>query len=93
MHPPHSLALAPSFGPLLPGSVVAFHSKIHDRFVRMNGNGNMDGSDHKGMDELPPDWTWERFKVVDAGNDEIALWSRRVEMKRRVSYLILNGIR
>ena len=41
----------------------------------MNSNGNMDGSGHKGSNELPADWTWERFHVVDAGNGEIALWS------------------
>ena len=41
----------------------------------MNSNGNMDGSGHKGKDELPSDWTWERFHVVDAGNGEIAFWS------------------
>jgi hypothetical protein len=85
---PPPLGAVNPFGPLLPGSVVAFHSKIHDRFVRMNGNGNMDGSDHKGMDELPPDWTWERFKVVDAGNDEIALWS---EIHHRFIRMHSNG--
>jgi len=72
---PAPAAAASPFGPLEPGSIVALHSEIHNRFVRMNSNGNMDGSGHKGKDELPSDWTWERFHVVDAGNGEIALWS------------------
>merc|ERR1719271_865949 len=36
----------------------------------------MDVSDTKGIDELPDDWTWERFEVVDAGYGEWALWSK-----------------
>merc|ERR1719271_1732885 len=72
---PAAAAASSPFGPLEPGSIVALHSQIHNRFVRMNSNGNMDGSGHKGSNELPADWTWERFHVVDAGNGEIALWS------------------
>ena len=32
--------------------------------MRLRDNGNMDGSGHKGKDELPSGWTWERFAVV-----------------------------
>merc|ERR1719408_517505 len=61
---------------LLPvGAVVAFHSKIHNRYIRLRDNKDMDASDTKGVNELPDNWTWERFHVVDAGNGEIALWS------------------
>ena len=42
----------------------------------MHSNGNMDVSDSKGIDELPGDWTWERFEAVDAGYGEWALWSK-----------------
>merc|ERR1719160_1505804 len=74
--------------PFQPGAVVAMHSKIHNRFIRMNSNGNMDGSGHKGKDELPSDWTWERFHVVDAGNGEIAFWS---EIHNRYIRMHSNG--
>ena len=43
--------------------------------IRMHENGNMDASGSKGKDELPSDWTWERFKVVDGGNGQWALWN------------------
>ena len=33
----------------------------------------MDGSDTKDADQLPDDWNWERFRVVDAGDGQIAL--------------------
>merc|ERR1719352_1856476 len=55
----------PVENPFKPGAVVAMHSKIHNRFVRMHENGNMDASDKKGKDELPGGWTWERFTPVD----------------------------
>merc|ERR1719379_2605715 len=41
----------------------------------MHENGNMDASGSKGKDNLPSDWTWERFKVVDGGNGQWALWN------------------
>ena len=52
-------------------------SEIHNRYIRMHANGNMDVSDTKGKHELPSGWTWERFTPVDAGNGEWALWSRK----------------
>ena len=38
--------------------------KIHNKFMRLRDDGNMDGAGPKGKDELPSDWTWERFAVV-----------------------------
>merc|ERR1719456_217911 len=52
---------------------IALHSKIHNKFIRMNSDGNMDASAEKDVDALPDNWTWERFKLVDAGNGDIAL--------------------
>ena len=43
---------------------LADRCKHHNRFMRIHSNGNMDGSGRKGKDELPSDWTWERFSVV-----------------------------
>ncbi len=61
---------------LEPGSVVAFHSKVSGRFLRLNGDSqDMDQSGEKEMNQFPPDWWWERFTVVDAGNGEVALHS------------------
>jgi len=56
------------------GGTYALHSGVHNRFIRMNGNGNMDWSDPRGKNELPGDWTWERFKIVDGQDGSIALW-------------------
>merc|ERR1719482_2311141 len=56
------------------GGQVGIYCPHHGKFVRMNGNGNMDGSDPKGAHELPGGWTWERFKVVDGQDGSIALW-------------------
>ena len=49
----------------------------HNRFLRINGaNNRADGSAPCGAHQLPPDWAWERFLVVDAGNGQIALHNR-----------------
>merc|ERR1719446_761808 len=73
---PPPAAPAPAGASLLPiGAEVALHSTIHNRFMRLHSNGNMDGSGHMAMNDLPADWTWERFWVVDGGNGQIALWS------------------
>jgi len=66
---------APAMGPLPIGAEVALHSSIHNKFMRLHSNGNMDGSGHMAMNDLPAYWTWERFFVVDGGNGQIALWS------------------
>ena len=54
---------------------IALHCGIHNRFVRMNSNGDMDFSEPRNWNDFPSGWTWERFSVVDAGNGEIALHS------------------
>merc|ERR1719191_755203 len=33
----------------------------------MNSNGLMDTSPHRAVTALPPNWSWERFKVLDLG--------------------------
>jgi hypothetical protein len=58
------------------GKTVALHSKIHNRFVRMNRGANMDTSSPKNANDLPKGWTWERFTVVDAGNGQVALHNK-----------------
>jgi hypothetical protein len=55
--------------------MVALWSKAHDKYMRMNANGDMDMGPNKGVNDLPKDWAWERFTVVDAGNGDIALHS------------------
>lgn len=62
---------------LTPGSVVALHSKTNNRFLRMNDNADMDRSAERNVDELPDNWSWERFTVVDAGNGQVALHSAK----------------
>jgi len=57
------------------GKLVAFHSKVHNRYIRMNKGNNCDTSDPKGVNDLPKNWGWEKFSVVDAGSGEIALHS------------------
>ena len=50
---------------------------MNDQFV-------MDGSMQIAADQLPNNWEWERFTLVDAGNGEVALhckaWNRFVRM-------------
>jgi len=47
---------------------VAFHSAVHNKFLRMNNKQDMDASPVKNYDQLPPEWGWEKFTPVDAGN-------------------------
>jgi len=57
----------------LVGSVVALHNQIHNRWVRMHADKNeMDASSSASATYLPSGWTWERFKVVNAGNGQVA---------------------
>jgi len=69
---------------LVPGSIVAFHCKTHNRFLRMNNNADMDISGTMDVDKFPGPWTWERFTVVDVGNGQVALhspiWNRFVQL-------------
>eukprot|EP00747_Dinoflagellata_sp_TGD_P031070 gnl/TRDRNA2_/TRDRNA2_135053_c0_seq1.p1 gnl/TRDRNA2_/TRDRNA2_135053_c0~~gnl/TRDRNA2_/TRDRNA2_135053_c0_seq1.p1 ORF type:complete len:723 (+),score=125.29 gnl/TRDRNA2_/TRDRNA2_135053_c0_seq1:138-2171(+) len=54
----------------------AFHSEIHNRFIRMHQNVKMDNSGTKDFNKLPAGWTWERFVPVEVGDGKIALHSR-----------------
>lgn len=66
----------PSHG-VVPGATIAIHSEHGDCFVRLNGDSNqVDGSAQCAANNLPGDWQWERFTVVDAGNGEIGLHNR-----------------
>jgi len=41
----------------------------------MTNKSFMDKSGERADGNLPPGWTWERFKVVEAGNGEVGLWN------------------
>jgi hypothetical protein len=62
---------------LVPGSVVALFHQTEKCFVRIHGTtGRADCGGHKGTPaELPADWTWERFHVVDGGAGRVALYN------------------
>ncbi|CAE7242380.1 unnamed protein product [Symbiodinium sp. CCMP2592] len=62
---------SPQWRILLPGTTIALHSQIHNRFAQMH-SGNMGQSAEKGAMEIPDGWSWERFTVVDAGHGQIA---------------------
>jgi len=49
---------------LEPGCEVGLHSTIHNRFVRMNANQDMDQSHPYNINDFPRTWEWERFMVV-----------------------------
>ncbi|CAE7474225.1 unnamed protein product [Symbiodinium natans] len=56
------------------GTVVALWNEPHHRFMRMNAhNGHMDGSPSKHLHHFPSGWSWEPFRVVDAGYGQVAL--------------------
>lgn len=57
-------------------SEVALYSPAQRRFLRMNPQGIADTAGQIAGPTLPPDWQWERFIVVDAGNGQIALQSK-----------------
>jgi len=60
------------------GHRVALYNKRVDRFMRMNGDRNtMDASSRRDREDLPDDWNWERFTVVDAGSGYIALHNEK----------------
>jgi len=59
---------------LRPGMKVALWNPTNRRFMRVSNSGNVDnGGVHDPT--LPPEWTWERFVVYDAGNGLIALYN------------------
>ena len=75
LHSLPTVVLAAPNDLLVPGSIIALHSTVHNRFVRMTNEWHLDASSEQSWKSLPSDWTWERFRVVDAGNGEIALHS------------------
>ena len=63
---------------LKPGTVVAFHNTINNRYISMDGTGQLYPSPERDFDlEFPSDWTFQKFTVVDAGNGEVALHNAR----------------
>lgn len=74
--------LATSTLPLVPGVEVSLFQPQERCFLRINGaNGLADCGGHRNSaTELPANWVWERFRVVDAGGGRIALYS--VALKR-----------
>merc|ERR1711988_1799228 len=77
-----SQVTAPS---LKAGSTIALHNSRLNRFARMDGTEDtgathprMDASSKRDANDLPSNWAWERFTVVDAGNGQIALHNSRL---------------
>ena len=69
-----------------PGNIIALHNTELRRFVRMNGhNGRMDTSTPVSFDNLPANWEWEKFVVVDAGHGQIALHNTETNRFCRMS--------
>lgn len=63
---------------LVHGNVVALHSSIHNRFVRLMDDGCVDGKQEAGpkdADKIPLDWDSERFLVVQRGASLFAFYS------------------
>lgn len=56
-----------------PGSVIALYSSEHRRFLRITANGNVDSGGTVAGPSLDPAWQWERFRIVDGGNGQVAL--------------------
>ncbi len=65
--------------PLEVGSEVLLYNLEHKRLVRMRASdGFADGGGQMTQEAaaaIPADWTWERFRVVDAGQGRVALYS------------------
>jgi hypothetical protein len=71
-----SQAPPPAPGPALtPGSIIGLWNEKSRRFVRMHPRGYMDRSAVRYAGTLKKSWQWEKFRVVDAGHGEYALWS------------------
>lgn len=52
---------------------IALHNQANNRYLKMTDAAGMEGSGQSS--NLASSWTQERFWVVDAGNDEVALHS------------------
>jgi hypothetical protein len=59
----------------------AFHNRKHNRFIRLNNQKDqhkaMDASGKRPANRLPGGWTWERFKIVDAGDGQVAFYNKK----------------
>lgn len=55
------------------GHTIALHNAKANRFLRMN-HGRMDGSAHKGANELPGNWKWEKFYTKDVGGGKVGFY-------------------
>jgi hypothetical protein len=61
---------------LVHGNVIALHSSIHNRFVRLMCDGCVDGrGGSKDVNKLPLNWGSERFLVVQRGESLFAFYS------------------
>ncbi|CAE7256573.1 unnamed protein product [Symbiodinium sp. CCMP2592] len=69
--PWESFQIVPVRPYLQPGTVVALHCAVHNRYITMNGD-SVQRSAERNLNDLPPNWSWERFTVVDAGNGQVA---------------------
>jgi len=53
----------------LPNNQVAFHSTVHNRFLRMNATTKrLDASSPCNWNQMPPEWSWERFTIKRKNN-------------------------
>lgn len=57
----------------LVGRQVAFHSRLHNRFVSVRSDGYMGASARMDVDSPPS--AWERYTVVDAGGGAISFFN------------------
>lgn len=59
---------------LIPGQMIALWNPVNMRYMSTNPQLNVVGSTVKNK-PLPNTWMWERFLVVDAGDNLIGLWN------------------
>ncbi|CAE7220371.1 unnamed protein product [Symbiodinium sp. CCMP2592] len=69
---------------LQPATMVGLWNPTERRFLQMDGGVRMEGTGQLDANYLQDSHTWERFRVVDAGNGMVALhnyhWNRYVRM-------------
>ena len=58
LHSLPTVVLAAPNDLLVPGSIIALHSTVHNRFVRMTNEWHLDASSEQSWKSLPSDWTW-----------------------------------
>ena len=57
-----------------PGEVVGLWNRELKTFFRMTNHGQLDQNPREDG-RIPPNWAWERFRVVDVGSAQFALFS------------------